>query len=72
MSAKKGDVIIFSASTQEENPEELKQEFETTLAKGYREPVSKIVLPMRHSNSLYEKAKRLKLLPVFHGLDHGA
>jgi len=33
MSAKNGDVIVFSASTQEENPEELKQEFETDLSK---------------------------------------
>jgi predicted glycogen debranching enzyme len=33
MSAKKGDVIVFSASTSEQNPEQLKEEFETDLAK---------------------------------------
>jgi predicted glycogen debranching enzyme len=33
MSAKKGDVIVFSASTMEMNPDQLKEEFETDLAK---------------------------------------
>jgi predicted glycogen debranching enzyme len=33
MSAKKGDVIVFSASTEEMHPDQLKEEFETDLAK---------------------------------------
>lgn len=33
MSAKKGDVIVFSASTEEMQPDQLKEEFETDLAK---------------------------------------
>ena len=33
MSARKGDVIVFSASTTEQSPDQLKEEFETDLAK---------------------------------------
>jgi predicted glycogen debranching enzyme len=65
MSAKKGDVIVFSASTQEENPEELKQEFEVDLKKRIPRISFKNCLVNSAQQFIVRKGKKTEVIAGF-------
>ncbi len=65
MPARKGDVIVFSASTQEENPEELKQEFEIDLNKRIPRTSFKNCLVNSAQQFIVRKGKKAEVIAGF-------
>ena len=65
MSAKKGDVIVFSASTVEVNPELLKQDFETDLEKRIPRTSFKNCLINSAQQFVVKKDKKTEIIAGF-------
>ncbi|MBN2761541.1 MAG: glycogen debranching enzyme family protein [Bacteroidales bacterium] len=65
MSAKKGDVIFFSASTEEQNPDNLKTEFETDLNKRIPRICFKNCLANAAQQFIVRKDKKTEIIAGF-------
>ncbi|OFY56836.1 MAG: amylo-alpha-1,6-glucosidase [Bacteroidetes bacterium RBG_13_46_8] len=65
MSAKKDDVIVFSASTTEQSPDQLKDEFETDLAKRIPRTSFKNCLINSAQQFIVKRDKRTEIIAGF-------